>query len=416
MQGVGQPTNTGIYYAYGYGDGGGFGGGGAPTGPGITPLTAYTNSEGLIALVAKADSDDGKAVLSFTKGVLAKAKDGTGLKSVSILPVDDPPAVPKNNKMIGLAYEFGPTGASFIPSITLTISYDSNALPIGFKEQRLSIAVWNAADKVWETVDGVVVDANNHTVSVPVSHFSIYGVIASVWPASITMKNLNVSPLEANIGDMVTITTLVENSGDLSEDYTVKLKVNGQLESTQKATIEGNTNKNISFSITRDKAGTYEVDVNGMPAKFTIRLPASLPELSLKSLAVFPGTPVFGEQATISTIAENNGDVAVTQSVIFKIDDIVVHTEEVSLDPHNSKTVEYISTNIETGVHVLDVNGHKFTFTIKSAEPLKSTGKINWVVIWIVIFLVISIATFISLRLSRKSSYIPPVPPKINRP
>jgi hypothetical protein len=413
MQGISTPELTDKYYAYGYGDGGGgLGGGGAPTGPGITSLTTYTNSEGLFALVAAADSDDGKAVLSFTKGVLAKAKDGTGLKSVSILPVDDPPAAPKNSKMIGLAYELGPTGASFIPSITLTISYDSNALPIGFKEQRLSIAVWNATDKVWETVDGVVVDANNHTISVPVSHFSIYGVIATVRPASISMKNISISPGEANIGDTVTISALVENSGDLSGEYTLRLEVNGQLESTQEATFEGNTSTNISFTVTRDKAGTYEVDVNGQLANFIILPPVITPELVFKSLAVFPNEPFFGEEAVFSVLANNNDEVAITKEVVFKIDDVVVNTVEVSLDPGSERTVEYSTSDIKPGNHQLDVNGQKISFIVKTPEPLKSTGKINWLIIGIIIFIVIGLSSFVAFRLTTRSRYIPPVPPK----
>jgi hypothetical protein len=74
--------------------GGGGGGGPAPTGPGVTGLSPYTNDEGLFNLGTTAKSDDGKASLSIAAGVRAKAKDGTGLKSITLVPMTSPPGAP----------------------------------------------------------------------------------------------------------------------------------------------------------------------------------------------------------------------------------------------------------------------------------------------------------------------------------
>jgi peptidoglycan/xylan/chitin deacetylase (PgdA/CDA1 family) len=72
------------------------------------------------------------------------------------------------------AYDFGPTGATFSPAITLNFKFDMKSLPAGVKTENLKIAVWDGSQ--WFTLDSQV-DAANSIVSASIFHFSSYAII-----------------------------------------------------------------------------------------------------------------------------------------------------------------------------------------------------------------------------------------------
>jgi hypothetical protein len=301
----------------------------------------------------------------------------------------------------------------------LTITYDPAKLPIGFNPAGLVLMTWNATDKKWETVTGFAVNTADHTISTTVAHFSLYslfGSAKSTRPASVAMSSLSVSPAEANTGDAVTISAAVANSGDLPGDYTVTLKINGREVESQTVNVGGSGSTTVTFTFVPDAEGIYEVEVNGRQSTFNVWTAGPVaPEFALRSLAVFPYESTYGEETVISIVAENNGDAAITQAVVFKIDDVVVSSQEVSLAPHSQKTVEYIASGCEPGTRSVDVNGIKASFNVRPLLIPSSTIDINWYLIGLIIFTVTALTSTIGFRLKTRTQYIPPVPPPVRR-
>jgi transcriptional regulator with XRE-family HTH domain len=90
-------------------------------------------------------------------------------------------------------------------------------------------------------------------------------------PAEFTPSNLFISPAEVGIGETVTVSILVANTGDLTDSYEVTLKVDNVAIATRDVILAGGTSQTVSFTTTEDTAGTYTVDVNGLSDTFTVK-------------------------------------------------------------------------------------------------------------------------------------------------
>ena len=183
-----------------------------------------------------------------------------------------PPEAPPAGAIL-LAYNLGPDGATFSPAITLTMKYDPADIPEGVAEEDLIIAYSDGTE--WVVVDSVV-DTVAKTVTAKVSHFTIFAVIGIVpppvlAPAEFTSSALNISPREVDIGETVTISVLVTNIGEEEGSYTVTLKINGVVEQTREVTLAGGASQTVTFTTTKDEAGIYSVDVDGLIGSFTVR-------------------------------------------------------------------------------------------------------------------------------------------------
>ncbi len=89
-------------------------------------------------------------------------------------------------------------------------------------------------------------------------------------PAKLTVKYLNVQPQQAQANQPVTVYANITNSGDESGSYSATLKVNGQVEETRLGKVGGHAAVPLMFMVSREKPGSYSVDVNGQQASFII--------------------------------------------------------------------------------------------------------------------------------------------------
>ncbi len=101
-------------------------------------------------------------------------------------------------------------------------------------------------------------------------------------PARITTRNLSVSPAEVDIGQSVTISVAVANTGDAEGTYEVILKIDGAVVDTEEVTLGGGASQTVTFTVARDTAGSFSASVDGLTGKFVVReaappTPAPLP-------------------------------------------------------------------------------------------------------------------------------------------
>jgi len=90
-------------------------------------------------------------------------------------------------------------------------------------------------------------------------------------PANIIISDVIVSPAEVDIGENVTITTHLANSGELSGTESIKLEVNSIVVETKEVTVSGGGSQVVTFTIDRDTPGTYTVSVGESSGAFTVR-------------------------------------------------------------------------------------------------------------------------------------------------
>jgi len=262
-------------YSQGYGGAGG-GAGGAGEYDGLNSLEGSISRDGVVIYDFTAQSFDGRIYLAIDRGTKALTRWGTPLYWIIMIKMDDPSSPPSGYTRIGLAYDFGPYGATFEPSQTLTFTYNDDDVPAGFDEINLVVAMCNEATGKWEIL-GSIVDADKNTIRVYVSHFTAFTILASTVPAAFTVTDLTLSPAEADIGETVTITILVTNTGALAGSYEVTLEVDEAVAATEEVTLAGGASQKVTFTTVKDFAGTYIVDVNGLAGKFEVMAPTPTP-------------------------------------------------------------------------------------------------------------------------------------------
>ncbi|RJQ38692.1 MAG: hypothetical protein C4555_04775, partial [Dehalococcoidia bacterium] len=288
------------------------GGTGGTTTPSDTATTNFFGTQGSIGInrttgvvqsTFTATSADGNLTVSIPAGTKALTSTGAPITSLSAVPVS-PPAPPADKNVIGLAYDFGPSGATFDPPITLKFTYDPSKLPSGASEADLVVAYYDATTARWVTVPGTVDTATN-TITVQVSHFTVFTILATpkpLAPAAFTISDLTITPVSIAAGETVTIGTTVTNTGDIAGNYQVALKVNGVPIATKSLTLAGGTSQTVNFTTSGDTAGAYNVDVNGKTGQFTVT-PAGTTEKP---------TPTPGEPTVTINMPPTTSQVPVT--------------------------------------------------------------------------------------------------------
>ena len=110
-----------------------------------------------------------------------------------------------------------------------------------------------------------------------------------------TISDLIVSPTEADTGQTITISATIKETNNVSGIYEGTLRINGTVEETKSVTVEPNGSKPITFAISRNVAGTYSVDLDGLTGSFTVT-----GEPIAESDSSFPTVPViFGIVAAV---------------------------------------------------------------------------------------------------------------------
>ncbi|MFC2006009.1 FG-GAP-like repeat-containing protein [Chloroflexota bacterium] len=281
----------------------GGGGGGTRPDPATTTINvvSQTTGEGRFTNEVKLSSKDGMVTLVIPKNTLGKTKKGSPLDLIRVKGMSNPPAPPPESNIIGLAYDFGPDGATFDPPIDIEVSYDSDSLPEGVNPEDLTIAWWDEANNEWVAIEGCTVDIENSTVIAPVNHFTLFTILTippsieleSVQPPTqhpgfepsptmiektppvFSVSDLTITPTKAEPYEMITVTTVVTNSGGSKGNHIVILKINGVEEDEQILTLEPGMSEKVAFNINEATEGTYFVDINGIGGRLEVAYPQS---------------------------------------------------------------------------------------------------------------------------------------------
>jgi len=139
--------------------------------PGAVSVTFPANQMKIIDLANGTKIQVPAGALGVNGNVTVTAKPTAGLRKQ------------KDSVPIGFGYELTALDAngrvikSFNSAVTVTFPYDPNSLPSGVTENDLVPAYWDEESGTWQKVGSAVVDTVNHTITVKVGHFSLWGNI-----------------------------------------------------------------------------------------------------------------------------------------------------------------------------------------------------------------------------------------------
>ncbi|MCL0065251.1 hypothetical protein M1N84_05165, partial [Dehalococcoidia bacterium] len=185
------------------------------------------------------------------------------------------------------------------------------------------------------------------------------------------------------------------NVGELAGTHQVTLKIDDVVEATQEVILEGGESQRVSFTIVRDVAATYRVDVAGLAGAFVVR--ARPAEFTVTDLAITPEEVYTGEEVTISVLVTNVGELAGRHQVTLKIDDVVEATQEVILEGGESQRVSFTIVRDVAATYRVDVAGLIGAFAVK-APPF------NWLLLLGIIAAVIVVGLVIFFVVRRRTT------------
>jgi len=247
-------------------------------------------------------------VLKFTiaKNTRANTANGDPLKSIIATILTDPPRAPAGKIIISPVLNFTPKGATFDPPILMVLNYDSAiVISKNVDKNSFTIAFYDEETATWTPVASKI-DTEAKTVSAYISHFTTFAILATVVapppptpatpspapepvivsappeaepsepvekpatvaaaaprPASITVTDLVVNPNFIVSGGEADVFVDVTNTGEAEGIYYAELKINGEVEATKSIPVFGGETETIVFSISKDVAGDYIVEIEG---------------------------------------------------------------------------------------------------------------------------------------------------------
>ena len=116
--------------------------------------------------------------LQIPKGSIALNNEGKPLTMIEVQPIDAHMAQPDISKVIGLCFNFLPSGATFNPPIQIILSYDPLLLPENVTAENLVIAFYDDENGTWIELASEV-NMINHTVTALADHFTVFAIVAT---------------------------------------------------------------------------------------------------------------------------------------------------------------------------------------------------------------------------------------------
>ena len=279
----------------------------APLGGVATPpkceknLSSIVDEDGVFTSSLEFECPECEATISIPEGTVALTEEGEPLSSISVTSVQ-PPAPPPGSSTIGINADFEPSGATFDPGITLTFEYNPDWLPPGATPENLTIMYYDESGTPpgWVELgaEDIEIDPVTNTITVRVTHFTVFSVMARTNPATFEVSGLKISPTSADVAEKVTISATVANTGDLAGSYEVVLKINGQLASFKNVSVAGGASEEVTFITVQGQAGSYSVSIDGLSATFTVTavptgpvvIAPSIPQVKAPEIVYPPST------------------------------------------------------------------------------------------------------------------------------
>lgn len=82
-------------------------------------------------------------------------------------------------------------------------------------------------------------------------------------PAGFEVVSLDILPNPVKVGEETTIALSIENVGETRDTYTATLVVDGVVGETRDVTLAGGATEPVSFSLSKDSPGSYNIEIGG---------------------------------------------------------------------------------------------------------------------------------------------------------
>jgi hypothetical protein len=223
--------------------------------------------------------------LLLEQGTHAPIVDEKTYYLIVVRELEEIPLVPANMTAI-VVFNITPADAEFDRDIFLTLGLDESQLPENILEKTITMAYYDDVNGVWVPLEweaGGPSGVAESTLTAPINHFSIYGVLVELAPtpppAHFVASGLSIVRSVERIweaitfvtktGESATIAANIANDGGQKGTYTVALKLDGETVDTEIVTLDAGQSQQVSFTLSEMDYGQHDVEVAGLSGEFT---------------------------------------------------------------------------------------------------------------------------------------------------
>jgi hypothetical protein len=186
--------------------------------------------------------------------------------------------------------------------------------------------------------------------------------------------SLDVTPNKVLVNDKFTVTAAINNTSNEEDTYIVPVMVNGIADDRTAVTIEPGKSKEIKFTLSRSKAGTYEIRIGDKNSTVSVEeaAPASfeLTALNINMEVANPGEEVV-ITAHIANMGGSNGDYISD----LKINGVAEQSERLVMAPGSNYNTVFKVTKTEPGTYTVGIGNLSGKFTVqKPIETIQITA------------------------------------------
>ncbi len=211
-----------------------------------------------------------------------------------------------------------------------------------------------------------------------ITHFSVFAISGSetLPPVNFEVANLVIDPAEAETGEDITISASVTSVSDEDNTYVATLWIDKTVETAIDIYLQAGETKPVSFIVTRDAEGIYEVRVDRLFSSFSVTEAPPVPvtpvipapaEFAITDLSVSPAEVETGQTVTISALVTNIGEEEGSYWVTLNIDGIPIDIQPVTLKGGASQKVTFTTSRDAAGTYTVSIAELSGTFTVEEA-------------------------------------------------
>jgi ABC-type transport system substrate-binding protein len=187
-------------------------------------------------------------------------------------------------------------------------------------------------------------------------------------PTVFTYSGLSLSSNNVKTGSPVTITVTAKNPGLTPGTAKVELLVNGVKDTDQTLTLAENSTKAVTFTLTKNTAGTYTIKIGDQSTSLTVKAPTPA-TLTYSDLKVSSADVKPGDTVTVTATVKNTGELNGNYSVAIKLDGTSKETKTGTLAAGASATLTWSVSSTTEGSHTVTLESLSTTFKVTAPPP-----------------------------------------------
>jgi len=179
-----------------------------------------------------------------------------------------------------------------------------------------------------------------------------------------SVTHLNIMPPNIKQEDEVTISVTVTNTSSVAGQYSVVFRINHVVENISELTLTPGSSQTTSYSVSKEKAGEYFVEVDGLKGMFNVmeRIPASF---EVSELTITPERVKQSQPISISFIVTNVGERPGVYSANLLIKNITEVSEEIQMEEGETKQITFNIVKDTAGFYPVSLEGMTGRFVVE---------------------------------------------------